>query len=177
MSTSSSSSSSSSSASSSDGEGEIASGHEGKDEATSGNDDQQENAASADDGCGRHPMEPLRKQARRATAAVACLPCPLCGRGCSAHVFDALDNRCSHSLPRMGIHEWDSVPQPGMSRTRVAASAAAAPTTQPRRSRSRTPPPRHGSAAPEEPMQQGRATEISSHFRAWAELLGKRFTR
>ena len=35
-----------------------------------------------------------------------CSPCPLCGKPCTAHELNPAEAYCSHSLPRMDIHEW-----------------------------------------------------------------------
>ena len=37
-----------------------------------------------------------------------CDHCPKCGQPCTAHHTSLNDAHCSHGLPRMGIHEWDS---------------------------------------------------------------------
>ena len=39
-----------------------------------------------------------------------CPPCPMCGAPCTAHVDSPDEPYCSHSLPRMNIHEWGGTP-------------------------------------------------------------------
>ena len=46
------------------------------------------------------PTRGLREQ--------VCDHCPKCGQPCTAHHTNLNDAHCSHGLPRMGIHEWDS---------------------------------------------------------------------
>ena len=50
-----------------------------------------------------------RPGAPRAAARLACLPCPMCGAQCTAHKINPSEACCSHSLPRMNIHEWGGV--------------------------------------------------------------------
>ena len=50
-----------------------------------------------------------RPGAPRAAARLACLPCPMCGAQCTAHKINPSEAYCSHSLPRMNIHEWGGV--------------------------------------------------------------------
>ena len=50
-----------------------------------------------------------RPGAPRAAARLACLPCPMCGAQCGAHKINPSEAYCSHSLPRMNIHEWGGV--------------------------------------------------------------------
>ena len=45
------------------------------------------------------------EKVERRRRILVCKPCP-CGKPCTAHELNPAEAYCSHSLPRMGIHEW-----------------------------------------------------------------------
>jgi len=59
----------------------------------------------------KRPMAPMALRTQRLHQAnspkkiLVCKPCP-CGKPCTAHELNPAEAYCSHSLPRMGIHEW-----------------------------------------------------------------------
>ena len=63
-------------------------------------------------------------EARWRSTRAECSPCPLvrngvqCGSPCTAHKYGAANAYCSHSLPRVQVHEWTSVPGQGSAQKR-----------------------------------------------------------
>ena len=59
----------------------------------------------------KRPIAPMALRTQRLHQAnnpkkiLVCKPCP-CGKPCTAHELNPAEAYCSHSLPRMGIHEW-----------------------------------------------------------------------